>query len=132
MKKKATDKQKHAKKNLKQSRFELRLSCAQHEQLADKAKNAGLTMSKFVRSAATGKTITPIADQKAAVELRRIGAMLKHLYPKDANWTAAEKRQYWVAMHTLLGVAKGLDGKITKKDGSKIPSNLNRELPNAG
>ncbi len=65
-------------------------------------------MSEFFRVAAAGKVIAPLADKNAATELRRLGAMLKHLYPKESNWTASEKRQYWAAMHTLLGVAKAL------------------------
>ena len=88
-------------------------------------------MSEFFRVAAAGKVIAPLADKNAATELRRLGAMLKHLYPKESNWTASEKRQYWSAMHTLLGVAKNLDGKGFKDD-SKNPSNLDQELPDAG
>ena len=88
-------------------------------------------MSEFFRVAAAGKVIAPLADKNAATELRRLGAMLKHLYPKESNWTASEKRQYWAAMHTLLGVAKNLDGKGFKGD-SKNPSNLDQGFPDAG
>lgn len=87
-------------------------------------------MSEFFRVAAAGKVIAPLADKNAATELRRLGAMLKHLYPKESNWTVGEKRQYWAAMHTLLGVAKNLDGKGFKSN-SKNPSNLDQESPDA-
>ena len=60
-------------------------------------------MSEFFRVAAAGKVIAPLADKNAATELRRLGAMLKHLYPKESNWTASEKRQYWAAMHPFWG-----------------------------
>lgn len=126
MKKQVTDKKRHTKKNIKQSRFEIRLSLELHKQLADKAKQVGLTKAQFLRVAIVGKAVTSAADQGAAAELRRIGAMLKHLYPKDSNWTASEKRQYWSAMHTLLGVAKNLDGKGFKGD-PKNPSQLDRD-----
>ena len=117
--KKLSKNQKHAKKIRKQKDLHLRLSSADHELFLIKSKQAGLSLSEFLRSAATGKVITSTADQNAATELRRLGAMLKHFYPKEANWSPAEKRQYWVAMHTLLGVAKSLDGNAAKK----VPSN---------
>ena len=88
-------------------------------------------MSEFFRIAAAGKVVTPLADKNAATELRRLGAMLKHLYPKEANWTTGEKRQYWSAMHTLLGVAKNLDGRGFKGS-PKNPPNPGQESPDAG
>lgn len=130
MKKQVTDKQNHAKKN-KVKRVTVRFTEAAANSIVKTSAKAGLAPSVFLRNCALGLPVPSKTDQQAASELRRIGSMLKHLYPKDSNWTTGEKRQYWAAMHTLLGVAKNLDGKGFKGN-SKNPSDSDQGLPNAG
>lgn len=130
MKKQVTDKKSHTKKN-KVKRVTVRFTEAAVAAIVKTSAKAGLAPSAFLRNCALGLPVPSKTDQQTAAELRRIGSMLKHLYPKNSNWTASEKRQYWSAMHTLLGVAKNLDGKGFKDD-SKNPSNLDQELPDAG
>ncbi|MBU3595082.1 hypothetical protein ICN10_01555 [Polynucleobacter sp. 86C-FISCH] len=115
MKKQVTDKKIHAKKN-KVKRVTVRFTEAAAAAIVKTSAKAGLAPSVFLRNCALGLQVPSKTDQQAAAELRRIGSMLKHLYPKDSNWTTSEKRQYWSAMHTLLGVAKNLDGKGFKGD----------------
>ncbi len=57
------------------------------------------------------RKITVSVDREAAAELRRLGGLLKHLYPKTANWSADEKKRYWAGYETLLAVAKRIDGE---------------------
>ena len=53
---------------------------------------------------------TARALNPAVLELRKIGAMLRGLYPKqDAGWSNAEKRRYWNAMETLLQKAYAIE-----------------------
>lgn len=129
MKKQVTDKKRRAKKN-KVKRVTVRFTEAAAEAIIKTSAKAGLAPSVFIRNCSLGLPVLSKTDQQAASELRRIGSMLKHLYPKESNWTTSEKRQYWAAMHTLLGVAKNLDGKGFKIS-SKTPSNLDQESPDA-
>lgn len=103
------------KKNQKTKRITIRLTEKLWLHVQDGCLKSGLSFSAFLRKQLDGAPLVAQADLDAARELRRLGAMLKHLYPKESNWSAAEKRQYWVAMHTLLGAAKKLDGRTPGK-----------------
>ena len=127
MKKQVTDKQRHAKKN-KVKRVTVRFTESEMASIAKNAAAAHLSLATIIRKGVLGLPIVSRVDQHAIVELRRLGSMLKHLYPKEANWTVAEKRQYWKAMHTILGVAKDLSGKDSKAIQTTI-SNLGQEPP---
>jgi len=93
----------------------LRASEDEFDAIYSRAEKLGLTVSDFIRQATTGVVQVRVIDSEAAFELRRIGAMLKSMYPKDANWTAEEKRRYWQALETLLGYAEKL-AKGTSKE----------------
>lgn len=89
--------------------MKVRVSEAERDAIHKRARDLGLTVSDFLRQACLNGSITVRAlDSDAAFELRRLGAMLKSLYPKDANWTNDEKRRYWAAMQALLGYAERL------------------------
>ncbi len=75
-----------------------------------KATAAGLTTSEYLRRAALERRVASLVDAQAVGELRHVAAMLKHLYPKDANWTMEEKRRYWVGYERLMEVAAGIEG----------------------
>lgn len=95
----------------------LRVSPEENEAIRGRAQQSGLPLSEFVRQACmSGKiTISQLDERKplhseAAFELRRIGAMLKGMYPKDGNFSAAEKRKWWSSISAILGAANRVDG----------------------
>jgi predicted nucleic acid-binding Zn ribbon protein len=89
----------------------VRISVADWDEINEKSRLCGLALSAFVRSCATGRRVTPVTDEKTAWEIRRLGRMIKHLYPRVANWSTAEKRAYWDAMKELFDIANKLDGR---------------------
>lgn len=88
--------------------IKLRTTPAEREAIVGRARDLGLTVSDLIRQATTGTVTVRALDSDAAFELRRLGAMLKSLYPKNANWSNDEKRRYWSAMQTILGYAEEL------------------------
>lgn len=85
--------------------IKVRVSPEEREAFGKRSRDLGISVSDLIRQAAFGTVTVRALDSDAAYELRRIGAMLKHLYPRDANWSNDEKRRYWHAMDTLLSYA---------------------------
>ncbi len=101
--------------SLKPTRNQLigfRVSTLERAKLHSRAGQAGLGISEFIRRAALSVRITSRTDLEMVRELRRLGAMLKHLYPKNSNWTSAEKERYWTAMNQITGLAAKLQAAI--------------------
>ena len=69
------------------SRFELRLTVAEHHQLVEAADLAGLSVSELVRRRALGRTIQAASDLTTIRELRRLGGLQKHTMNKLLNKT---------------------------------------------
>ncbi|MGO9445751.1 MAG: plasmid mobilization protein [Thiobacillaceae bacterium] len=92
-------------------RVRFRCSEAERGDIRDKAETAGLTLSEFVRRTAQGRKTLSIADREMVGELRRLGAMLKHFYPKNANWTVEEKRRYWAGHEQLMALAQKIQDR---------------------
>ena len=93
--------------------FHFRCTRAEIDAINAHAAQAGMRPGVFVRDLALsgGKLrIVSRVDEGAVFELRRLGAMLKSLYPKNANWTGEEKRHYWSAMKSVLEHADRLAG----------------------
>jgi hypothetical protein len=86
--------------------FHFRLTQADIDQINRNAAQAGMRPGVFVRELAlSGGNMRVVSrvDQSAVFELRRLGAMLKNLYPKNStNWTNEEKRRHWDAMKAVL------------------------------
>ncbi len=91
-----------------------RVSTLERAKLHSRAEQAGLGISEFIRRAALSVPITSRTDPEMVRELRRLGAMLKHLYPKNSNWTSVEKERYWTAMNQITGLAAKLQAAIKK------------------
>lgn len=53
-----------------------------------------------------------VTDKDTACEVRRLGRMIKHLYPRIASWTPEEKKAYWDAMSELSVLANKIDGRV--------------------
>ncbi|MHB1666541.1 plasmid mobilization protein [Thiomonas sp.] len=93
--------------------FHFRCTRAEIDVIHRNAAQGGLRPGVFVRDVALsgGKLrIVSRVDESAVFELRRLGAMLKGLYPKTANWTNEEKRRHWDAMKAVLEHADKLAG----------------------
>ena len=93
--------------------FHFRCTRAEIETINSNATQAGMRPGVFVRDLALsgGKLrIVSRVDESAVFELRRLGAMLKSLYPKESNWTNEEKRHHWAAMTAVLEHADRLAG----------------------
>ena len=96
--------------------FHFRCTRAEIDSINSHAAQAGIRPGVFVRDLALsgGKLrIVSRVDENAVFELRRLGAMLKGLYPKTANWTNEEKRRHWAAMKAVLEHADKLAGDTT-------------------
>ncbi|MGO9444774.1 MAG: plasmid mobilization protein [Thiobacillaceae bacterium] len=94
------------------TRIEFRCSEIERQVISDKASDGELTISDFVRRAALGRRILSVADREMVGELRRLGAMLKHYYPRNANWTTEEKRRYWTGHEQLIALARSIENRI--------------------
>ncbi len=79
-----------------------------------KADQAGLTVSEFIRRVVQNRAISAIADQELVGQLKRVGALLKHRYPKTANWTPEEKRRYWAGYEALMALAEELRAALDR------------------
>jgi len=91
-----------------------RISTQERDLLNALAGKAGLGRAEFIRRAALSAPIASKTDAEMVRELRRLGAMLKHLYPKHSNWTSTEKERYWTAMNQITRLAAKLQTAIKK------------------
>jgi hypothetical protein len=66
------------------SRFEMRLTAAERQQLRDEADLAGMSISELVRKRTFGKTIHAAIDLVMIRELRRLGGLQKYTINKFA------------------------------------------------
>lgn len=99
-------------KNPRNLFFHFRCTKPEIEAIQKNARRAGLRPSAFARAMSVSNGDAKLAcrvDEEAIFELRRLGAMLKSLYPKNANWTNEEKRRYWDAMNSILRHADSLE-----------------------
>lgn len=55
-------------------------------------------------------------DHQMVSELKRLGAMMKHQYPKYTNWLDHEKKDYWQLMKRLNALANRLQENILKDE----------------
>jgi hypothetical protein len=91
-----------------------RISTQDRDLLNALARQSGLRRAEFIRRAALSAPIASKTDAEMVRELKRLGAMLKHLYPKHSNWTSSEKERYWTAMNQITRLAAKLQTAIKK------------------
>ena len=82
--------------------------------LDERVARTNLSKSEFIRRASLGISIQSIVDTNMVFELKRLGAMLKHLYPKYSNWSTEDKERYWTTMNDLIALSNSLKLKINK------------------
>lgn len=101
--------------------IKFRVTELEAQAIRERAASAGMPVSAYLREIAIGGEVKVTknrvsAPSPEAFELRRIGAMLKALYPKDANWSSEEKKRWWNTMSLLIGIAQRIDSE-GQKDG---------------
>jgi len=96
-------------------RSEIRWTADEYTLLAQRAKKAGMSVSDYVRNAAL--EVQPVfrQDRSVVLELRRIGALIKHNYPKVKSWSDQERKRYWQTREQLLKYADQIAKKIGLK-----------------
>ena len=90
-------------------KVEVRVSAAEKSDLRSSAREAGLTVSEYVRRRSLGQPVVARADRETRVLLRRIGVNLNQL-ARAANTSGARgpERQLGDALAELRGVLAGL------------------------
>jgi hypothetical protein len=93
----------------KRTKF-LKVRCTrdEYEQVRQRAGQAGMNVSDYLRHAAFNQRIIAPDAYVVLGELRRIGALIKHQYPAVQNWSSEEKRRYWQTREQLLACANQL------------------------
>jgi len=91
-------------------RFYLRLKEDEALVIRQKAAAARVSISEFIRRAALGRVIMTLSDRQMIGEIRRLGAMIKHLYPSTTTWTDEEKERYWRGYEQLMRLAERMKG----------------------
>lgn len=92
-------------------RVEIRWDPDDYHVVEERAGLCDLNISEFIRRATMARKVTPSVDHHAIAELRRLGGLLKHLYPKNTNWTSEEKKRYWSGYEQLLETANRIEAK---------------------
>ncbi len=91
-----------------------RLSQIEAETIKNKVSQTNIGKSEYLRRAALSIPIHSSTDYQMISELKRLGALMKHKYPKHSNWNDSEKREYWVLIEELNSLAKQLQDNIIK------------------
>ena len=90
-------------------KVEVRVSAAEKADLRGSAREAGLTVSEYVRRRSLGQPVVARADRETRVLLRRIGVNLNQLArTANASGTSAPQRQLDDALAELRRVLVGL------------------------
>jgi hypothetical protein len=81
------------------------------ERFNARAAALGVSVSQMIRDTALHGAVYVTLDRaQAGYEFRRLGAMLKHLYPaRDSRWTAEDRKKWWALIHELRERADTLE-----------------------
>ena len=91
--------------------LKLRVSRNEVERFNERAASLGVSMSQMIRDTALhGAVYVTVEKTQAGYEFRRLGAMLKHLYPaRDIRWTADDRKKWWALINELRERADTLE-----------------------
>lgn len=84
------------------SRFGLRLSEEESQQLRALAEAAGLSASDFVRARALGRPVISRTDATTVRELRRLGGLLKHIHVDSGGAYSAATAAALAELHAAV------------------------------
>jgi hypothetical protein len=104
--------------------LKLRVSPDEAERFNARAAALGVSVSQLIRdSALHGAVYVTLEKTQAGYEFRRLGAMLKHLYPaRDIRWTAQDRKHWWALIKELRERADTLEA--TASGGKDQPVGL--------
>ena len=91
--------------------LKLRVSPDEADRFNARAAALGVSVSQMIRDTALhGAVYVTIDRAQAGYEFRRLGAMLKHLYPaRDIRWTSEDRKKWWALIHDLRERADTLE-----------------------
>jgi hypothetical protein len=91
--------------------LKLRVSRDEVEGFNARAAALGVSVSQLIRDTALhGAVFVTLEKAQAGYEFRRLGAMLKHLYPaRDIRWTAEDRKKWWALINELRERADTLE-----------------------
>ena len=91
--------------------LKLRVSHDEAERFNQRAVVLGVTVSQLIRDTALhGAVYVTLEKSQVGYEFRRLGAMLKHLYPaRDHRWTAEDRKKWWALINELRERADTLE-----------------------
>lgn len=91
--------------------LKLRVSHDEAERFIARAAALGVSVSQLIRDTALhGAVFVTIEKAQAGYEFRRLGAMLKHLYPaRDIRWTTEDRKKWWALISELRERADTLE-----------------------
>ena len=91
--------------------LKLRVSYDEAQRFNERAAALGVSVSQLIRDTALhGAVYVTLEKSQAGYEFRRLGAMLKHLYPaRDIRWTAEDRKKWWALIHELRERADTLE-----------------------
>lgn len=95
-------------------RITFRLNLADAAALDGRVAQTNAGRSEFIRRAILGVPIHSATDHQMISELKRLGGLMKHQYPKNSNWLDHEKKDYWQLMQRLNTLASQLQENILK------------------
>lgn len=107
-------KQTEGKKSQRSARITVRLSSDEMSVMLGKISKTNVGKSEFVRRAVLGVPVHSATDHQMISELKRLGALMKHQYPKHSNWLDHEKKDYWQLMNRLNTLASQLQENVLK------------------
>lgn len=104
--------------------LKLRVTRDEVECFNERAASLGVSVSQLIRDTALhGAVFVTIERAQAGYEFRRLGAMLKHLYPaRDHRWTHEDRKQWWALIKELRERADTLES--TASGGKDVPARL--------
>ena len=91
--------------------LKLRVSRNEVERFNERAASLGVSVSQMIRDTALhGAVYVTVENTQAGYDFRRLGAMLKHLYPaRDSRWTAEDRKKWWALINELRDRADMLE-----------------------
>ena len=102
--------------------LKFRVTDSESKAFAKRANKLGVTVSKLIRdSALYGAVEVSLTKSEVGYEFRRLGALLKHLYPSgDNSWTPEEKKEWWSMIQELRQKADRLEALASGGKGQPV------------
>lgn len=99
--------------------LKLRVSREEVASFNARAAILNVTVSQLIRDTVLrGAVFVTIERAQAGYEFRRLGAMLKHMYPVgDARWTDEDRNLWWALINDLRQRADVLESVATSGKG---------------